>query len=83
VDSVFDALRAFYLRGHQPAHSPSSPGSRAMARLSTTRITRWRPWLREALDSGAPPYLARLPMTPEEVAAACDDAEAKEAARRN
>jgi Domain of unknown function (DUF4192) len=37
--------------------------------------------LREALDSGAPPALARLPMTPEEVAAAYDAAEAKEAAR--
>ena len=46
-----------------------------MARLSTTRITRWRPCLREALDSGAPPYLARLPMTPEEVAASYHDAE--------
>jgi hypothetical protein len=28
--------------------------------------------LREALDSGAPPSLARLPMTPEEVGAAYD-----------
>jgi hypothetical protein len=32
--------------------------------------------LREALDSGAPPVLARLPMTPEEVSAAYDAAEA-------
>jgi hypothetical protein len=32
--------------------------------------------LREALDSGAPPSLARVPMTPEEVAAAYDEAEA-------
>ncbi len=31
--------------------------------------------LRDALDSGAPPALARLPMTPEEVAAAYDAAE--------
>jgi hypothetical protein len=31
--------------------------------------------LREALDSGAPPSLARVPMTPEEVAAAYDEAE--------
>ncbi|HEX9040739.1 MAG TPA: DUF4192 domain-containing protein [Trebonia sp.] len=31
--------------------------------------------LREALDSGAPPAMARLPMTPEEVAAAYDAAE--------
>lgn len=36
--------------------------------------------LREALDSGAPPSMARLPMTPEEVAAAYDAAEAEEAA---
>ena len=34
--------------------------------------------LREALDSGAPPSMARLPMTPEEVAAAYDAAEAAE-----
>jgi hypothetical protein len=31
--------------------------------------------LREALDSGAPPSMARLPMTPEEVAACYDDLE--------
>ena len=37
--------------------------------------------LREALDSGAPPSMARLPMTPEEVADAYDAAEAAEAAR--
>jgi hypothetical protein len=29
--------------------------------------------LRQALDSGAPPSLARLPMTPEEVAACYDE----------
>ena len=34
--------------------------------------------LREALDSGAPPSMARLPMTPEEVAAAYDAADAAE-----
>ena len=34
--------------------------------------------LREALDAGAPPSVARLPMTPEEVAAAYDAAEAAE-----
>jgi hypothetical protein len=39
--------------------------------------------LRQALDAGAPPSMARLPMTPEEVAAAYDEAEAKEAARRS
>lgn len=37
--------------------------------------------LREALDSGAPPSMARLPMTPEEVAAAYDAAEAAADAR--
>ena len=31
--------------------------------------------LREALDAGAPPSMARLPMTPEEVAASYDEAE--------
>lgn len=36
--------------------------------------------LREALDAGAPPAMARLPMTPEEVAAAYDAAEAAEEA---
>jgi hypothetical protein len=35
--------------------------------------------LREALDSGAPPSLARLPMTPEEVAAAYDALEGPDA----
>ena len=34
--------------------------------------------LRQAIDSGAPPSLARLPMTPEEVAASYDDLEAQE-----
>ena len=38
--------------------------------------------LREALDSGAPPSMARLPMTPEEVAAAYDTAEAARTPRR-
>ena len=38
--------------------------------------------LREALDSGAPPSLARLPMTPEEVAAAYEAAEDAAEARR-
>jgi hypothetical protein len=33
--------------------------------------------LRQALDSGAPPSMARLPMTPEEVAASYDAAEAR------
>ena len=34
--------------------------------------------LRDALDSGAPPSMARLPMTPEEVAAAYDAAEGRQ-----
>jgi Domain of unknown function (DUF4192) len=34
--------------------------------------------LRQAIDSGAPPSLARLPMTPEEVAASYDALEADE-----
>jgi hypothetical protein len=38
--------------------------------------------LREALDSGAPPSMARLPMTPEEVAAAYDAAEAAQDAEK-
>ena len=38
--------------------------------------------LRDALDSGAPPSMARLPMTPEEVAAAYDAAEAAEDAEQ-
>ena len=37
--------------------------------------------LRQAIDSGAPPSLARLPMTPEEVAASYDELEAGETAR--
>ena len=31
--------------------------------------------LRQVISAGAPPSLARLPMTPEEVAASYDDAE--------
>ena len=38
--------------------------------------------LREALDSGVPPSLARLPMTPQDVAAAYDAAEAAEDAAK-
>ena len=38
--------------------------------------------LRDALDSGAPPSMARLPMTPEEVAAAYDAAESAEDAEQ-
>jgi hypothetical protein len=35
--------------------------------------------LRKALDSGAPPSMAKSPMTPEEVAEAYDEADAEEA----
>jgi hypothetical protein len=35
--------------------------------------------LRQVIDSGAPPFLARLPMTPEEVAAGYDDLEGPDA----
>jgi hypothetical protein len=34
--------------------------------------------LRQVIAAGVPPSLARLPMTPEEVAASYDDAEARE-----
>jgi len=43
------------------------------ARYSMARL------LRQAIDSGVPPSMARLPMTPEEVAASYDDLEADEA----
>ncbi len=36
--------------------------------------------LRDALDAGAPPSMARLPMTPAEVSAAYDAEEAAESA---
>jgi hypothetical protein len=39
--------------------------------------------LRQAIDAGAPPSLARLPMTPEEVAAAYDDAPGGQSAEEN
>ena len=35
--------------------------------------------LRQAIDSGAPPSLARIPMTPEQVAASYDEAEGPDA----
>jgi hypothetical protein len=38
---------------------------------------RQRVWPRQAIDSGAPPSLARLPMPPEEVAASYDALEAE------
>jgi len=36
--------------------------------------------LRQVISAGAPPSLARLPMSPEEVAASYDDAQADELA---
>jgi hypothetical protein len=39
--------------------------------------------LRQAVDSGAPPSLARLPMTPEEVAASYDQLEAEAGERED
>ena len=36
--------------------------------------------LRQVINAGAPPSMAALPMTPEEVAASYDDAEAEDAA---
>ena len=64
---------------------PSWPGSPATARWPTSLWT--GPWptipvysmallLRQVITAGAPPSLARLPMTPEEVAASYDEAEA-------
>jgi hypothetical protein len=50
-------------------------GDGALANVALDRALAGQPGysmallLREALDSGAPPSLARLPMTPEEVAA--------------
>ncbi len=38
--------------------------------------------LRQVITAGAPPSLARLPMTPEEVAASYDDAEAEDRGTR-
>jgi hypothetical protein len=35
--------------------------------------------LRQAIDCGAPPSLAKIPMTPEEVAASYDEAEGPDA----
>jgi hypothetical protein len=59
-------------------------GDGALANVALDRALADRPHytmallLRQALDSGAPPSMARLPMTPEEVAAAYDAAEAAE-----
>ena len=60
---------------------PFQGGDGALANIAIDRALNDDPGysmallLREALDSGAPPGLARLPMTPEEVAAAYDAAD--------
>jgi hypothetical protein len=57
-------------------------GNGALANVAIDRALAEDPYysmarlLREAIDSGAPPSLARLPMTPEEVAASYDELEA-------
>jgi hypothetical protein len=57
-------------------------GNGALANVAIDRALAEDPYysmarlLREAVDSGAPPSLARLPMTPEEVAACYDELEA-------
>jgi len=57
-------------------------GNGALANVALDRALAEDPYysmarlLREAVDSGAPPSLARLPMTPEEVAASYDELEA-------
>ncbi len=59
-------------------------GNGALANVAIDRALAEDPYysmarlLREAVDSGAPPSLARLPMTPEEVAASYDELEADE-----
>jgi hypothetical protein len=51
--------------------SPTSPST---GRWPTIRYS-MASLLRQVIDSGAPPSLARLPMTPEEVAASYDETE--------
>jgi hypothetical protein len=57
-------------------------GNGALANVALDRALTEDPYysmarlLRQAVDSGAPPSLARLPMTPEEVAASYDELEA-------
>ena len=56
-------------------------GDGALANVALDRAVADEPWysmallLRQVISAGAPPSLARLPMTPEEVAASYDDAE--------
>jgi len=60
-------------------------GDGALANLALDRALADNPrysmarLLRQALDSGAPPFLARLPMTPEEVAASYDAIDTEDA----
>jgi Domain of unknown function (DUF4192) len=61
-------------------------GNGALANVALDRALAEDPYysmaelLRQAIDSGAPPSLARLPMTPEDVAASYDALEAREEA---
>jgi Domain of unknown function (DUF4192) len=56
-------------------------GDGALANVALDRALADQPWysmaslLRQVITAGAPPALARLPMTPEEVAASYDDAD--------
>ena len=56
-------------------------GDGALANVALDRAVADEPWysmallLRQVISAGAPPSLARLPMTPEDVAASYDDAE--------
>ena len=56
-------------------------GDGALANVALDRALADDPWysmallLRQVITAGAPPSLARLPMTPEEVAASYDDAD--------
>jgi hypothetical protein len=63
--------------------SPGTAGNGALANGALDRALADDPayqmagLLRQAIDSRAPPAMARPPMTPEEVAAYCDDATAQ------
>ena len=75
-------------RSRQVAFVARQSGDGALANVALDRALADRArysmaqLLRDALDSGAPPSMARLPMTPEEVAAAYDAAEAAEDAEQ-
>ncbi|HEX6448370.1 MAG TPA: hypothetical protein VF060_02795 [Trebonia sp.] len=56
------------MRTDRAAHS-AGPGAERQPRYTMAQL------LRKAIDSGAPLSLARIPMTPEEVAASYNEAE--------